>query len=664
MRWILAVFVLLGVLIGSGYATYALAGLEGSRSQETMIEALKALDKDQDEKARKLVAELDDPLAAKLYQWMRYQRSDFLKDADEAAFGRMVQFIRGNPDWPGLYGMRKQIEKYMPYDFAPDMIVAWFDDYSPLTARGTDLYLQAMLDTGQKAKMRVFLLDWWANTPLSRDDQIYLFQKYGFHMGEAAHKKRLDMLLFGRQYSNARAVARVLGRDYRALVEARIALAEDKHGVNKLIGQVPRPLLSDAGLQYERLRWRRRHDLDMRAMEILQAPIDLTKVHNKAAWWRERHILIRRLLEKGQYESAYLLASNHMQTEGLPFAQAEWLAGWLSLRFLNEPRRAFNHFEVLYKGVSSPISKARAAYWGGRAARALGREDVAAPWLEAAARYQITFYGQLAAKELSMEGSSLAPKPPPVLTTKDVREFESSELVQAIKLFHDAGMREESKDFLAAYSDTLESAKEYRFAAELAADIRFYRDGIEIAKDASRNGLFLTAQSYPVITDKLQDIDLEWALVHALIRQESAFDFRAKSRVGAAGLMQLMPATAKEIARRAGISHRTDWLYKRPDHNIRLGTLYLEKLLDRFDGYYPMAIAAYNAGPNRVDKWIEMFGDPRKGEIDLIDWIELLPIYETRNYIQRVMEATYVYRLRLKGRQPQLSSLAPLHTNI
>ena len=242
---------------------------------------------------------------------------------------------------------------------------------------------------------------------------------------------------------------------------------------------------------------------------------------------------------------------------------------------------------------------------------------------------------------------------PPKITPQEEAAFNNNELIQTARLFHMAGMQRTSSDFIQAFVSQNKTAKGYLFGAELASEFNQFNTSVRIAKNATQEGMFLTAQSYPVIADKLRGINLEWSLVHALIRQESVFDFDARSPAGALGLMQLMPATARETAQKLGIPHSTVWLTERPEHNIRLGTVYLEQMLNRYKGAYPLAIAAYNAGPGRVDQWLKIYGDPRKGEIDIIDWIELMPIYETRNYVQRVVEGTYVYRLRLKNIQNQ-----------
>jgi soluble lytic murein transglycosylase len=348
------------------------------------------------------------------------------------------------------------------------------------------------------------------------------------------------------------------------------------------------------------------------------------------------------------YESAYLLAVDHGQTDGFSFAEAEWMSGWLALRFLNSPSKAAKHFEAMYKSVTTPVSKARGAYWMGRTADVLKQKDVAVAWYKEAAKYQTVFYGQLAGAKLGLK-NALPNAQAPDLSSQDIAAMNRNDMVHAAKLFHAAGMKKLSSRFLEQFAETQGTPKAYRYAAELASSMKQYYDAVKIAKDATAKGLFLTAQSYPVITDRLKNVPQEWALVHSLIRQESMFDPEAKSPVGALGLMQLMPATAKQVASREGIGSGN---LTNGSYNIKVGTAYLQELLDRYNGSYPLAIAAYNAGPGRVSGWLDTFGDPRGLSNDkLVDWIELMPIYETRNYVQRVMESVYVYRLRLKGIQ-------------
>jgi soluble lytic murein transglycosylase len=609
-----------------------------------IVRALQAMQQKQWSLARKLVHETRDPLAHKLYTWMYFREENA-----ESDFTLLAQFIRGHADWPGMDKLREKAERGMPSRLSNAEVNAWFADYPPLTASGLDRYLGALIGTGRKAEAKKVITEWWAEKLTTRDDQKRIYMKYGGLLDTEAHRKRLDTLLFSGQTTNARAIAQVLGPGFPELTEARIGIAEDKPGINALIAKVPRNLQNDPGFLYERLRWRRKNNLDVEAMQILNNAPPPSQIQNPEDWWKERHIIIRRLLERRMYESSYILASEHGQKDGFAFAEAEWLAGWLALRYLNAPNKAAKHFEALFKNVSTPVSKARGAYWMGRTADQLKQAKTAEAWYREAAKYQTVFYGQLAGAELGL-GNALPNAQAPDLSSADKAEMNKNDMVRASRLFQAAGMKKEASRFLAQFAESQGTPKAYRFAAEMASDMKQYYDAVKIAKEATNKGLFLTAQSYPVITDKLRNVNIEWALVHSLIRQESMFDTQAQSPVGATGLMQLMPATAKSVATKEGLPYSPTKLTT-AEYNIRLGTSYMDELLDRYRGSYPLAIAAYNAGPGRVDGWIKTFGDPRTNNMDLVDWIEMMPIYETRNYVQRVLESVYVYRLRLKGVQ-------------
>lgn len=598
------------------------------------------------DEARQIAAATDDALASKLYFWMLFSK----KGVDTAYYPQLARFIRQNPQWPGVADLKLKAEKVMPSSLRPAEVIAWYKDYPPVSATGVDRYAEALLDSGRPGEARAFLSDWWAMTTLSREEQRLIFRKYSGYLDRAAHLRRFDTMLLRGQYTNARALAGVLGPGYPELAEARIALADEQPGADVLIAKIPRNLQDDAGLAYERLRWRRKNNLDVAAMEILHRPPPADRIQNPKDWWREQHILIRRLIERRMYESAYLLAGRHIQTDGLEFAQAEWMAGWLALRFMNRPTEAYKRFEALHRSVNSPMSLSRAAYWAGRALEASGDLAGAQRWYGEAAKHQTVFYGQLAAAELGMD-YGLPHAAPPSIDAADRHFFEGHDLVQAARLFARAGMNGEAARFLRAFVKAEETPKAYRYAAEMAVEMGRLSEAVRISKDATSKGLFLTAQSYPTIPDRLRGVDIEWALAHSIIRQESMFDPEAQSPAGALGLMQLLPGTAQETARKMGLAHQTFWLTSRPEHNIALGSRYLSDLIRRYDGSYPLAIAAYNAGPGRVDKWLETFGDPRTGAVDPIDWIEMIPIYETRNYVQRVLEGVYVYRLRLRSIQ-------------
>lgn len=652
----LCLLALFAILWGAGQAgaiESPVHRLQTSAARKQTEDALRAMAQGRWTFAQQQIAQAQDPLAAKLYYWMLYTAQPNVDN-----YSRLAQFIRKNPEWPSIYDLRLKAEKIMPADLPGADVIAWFDDYKPLTAPGIDRYIEALTVGGKTIQAKAYLAERWANTKLSRDEQRRLYRKYGRLIDRDAHIKRLDTLLFSGQYENAMAIADVLGQGYPELATARIALAQEKKTVEPLIASVPHALQNDPGLLYERLRWRRRNDLDVRAMEILHNPPPVALISNPDDWWRERHILIRRLIEKKHYKSAYLLASGHFQEEGLSYAQAEWLAGWLALRFLNQPTEAYEHFQALYEKMESPISRARAAYWAGRASEGFGDQAISEGWYRKAAQHQTVYYGQLAGAKLGLK-EALPHAAPPSLSAEDEAGFERQELMQAARLLRAAGMRKEASAFMQSFVRYQDTPKAYFYAAQQAVAMDHYHDAIRISKEATKKGMFLTAQSYPVITGKLSRDAPEWALLHALIRQESTFDDKARSPAGALGLMQLMPGTAKDTARKLGVAYREDALTDDSAYNIRLGSSYLAQMLERFDGSYPLAIAAYNAGPGRVDKWLDVYGDPRKGEVDFIDWIEMIPIYETRNYVQRVLEAVYVYRLRLQNIQKP--PVTPIH---
>ena len=646
---IIAIMVLCGICAAHSHAA------EATLQDRQIVTGLSAIKKGRWDDGKRYIAASKDPLAATLYYWLYYQK----KSDAQISSASLIRFLNRYPAWPQTKKLRLKIEGNMKGGTDAQESIRFFGRHAPLTTQGFFAYTDSLLAQGQRQKAQALIQEWWTEKPLSRDNQKKLFSKYGSYIALDSHRKRLDTLLFDRQYTNARAVAKVLGQGYPELTEARIALAGKKQNVNALIAKIPAARQSDPGLLYERLRWRRRKDNNGGAVQMLRQSPSMERVTNAKDWWLERHIIIRRFIEKKQYKTAYALAKTHGQQSGLPFAQGEWLSGWLALRFLNNPQVALAHFETLYNGVKSPISKARGAYWAGRAAAAMNEADTAQGWYGRAAQFQTTFYGQTAGAELG-RAQALSNAAPPVLTAQDLSAMNANPLIRAAIWLHGAGMKGEAIQFINAFIDHNPTPKTYLYAAKITQKMDNRTAALRIAKKATKKGLFFTSQSYPVLAGEMRNIRLDWALVHSLMRQESQFDQYARSKAGALGLMQLLPTTAAETARKIGISHSTARLTNDPAHNITLGTAYLNQMLVRFGGSYPMAIAAYNAGPGRVDRWIKTNGDPRLGQVDLIDWIEMIPIYETRNYVQRVLEGMYVYNLRLRSIAPQKTA-EPIH---
>lgn len=611
-----------------------------------VIEGLRAVNRDDWDRAEQQFAKARDPLAAKLYEWLIYT-----KGHGDFDFVRITQFMKNNPDLPWQGTMTLNAEKVLDSNVPDHAILDWFSTNDPKTSDGVVAYLEALRRKGDLSTMKTVAREWWKTAMLlTPESQSEFYAHYGRLLDPQSNIKRWNGLLFGGYYTNARIMTQLLPAGYKELTEARIALSEQLNGVDGLIEKVPHRLSRDPGLMFERLRWRRRAGHDFGAIKMLHDAPPVETIPNAGDWWGERHILARRFIENKQYDSAYELVSKHIQKNGFPFAQAEFLAGWLALEHVKKPVKAFEHFEALYYKTKTPISKSRGAYWAGKASLAMGHKEIADQWFRVAARYPTAFYGQMALERLKQQ-EHITGATPPIVMPETRAYFERNDLVQISRLLYKANMRNETGAFLEALGRKTDNSEQYALVAELAHDLGQWHRALGLAKKGLNKGIFMMDYAYPTMLSSMQRVDIEWALVHAIIRQESAFDVRAQSHAGAQGLMQLMPATAKETARKIGVGYRKGWLGSRPDYNILLGSKYLEQMLDRYDGAYVLAIAAYNGGPGRVDRWLEEFGDPRKREIDYINWIETIPVYETRNYVQRVLEATYIYRFDLKDIQ-------------
>jgi len=445
---------------------------------------------------------------------------------------------------------------------------------------------------------------------------------------------------------------RYLPKDETALYKARQLLMSRSYGVDNAITKVPAKYKNDIGLKYDRLKWRRRRGRLDPSLEILfSVPEDPVKLVRPDLWWKERSILTRSLIYKKKYAKAYKVSSNHSLTEGPEYADSEWLSGWIALTFLNDPNMALQHFKNFYNNVGYPISLSRGAYWMGRTYKAIKNKQKSDEWFNEATKYLNTYYGQLAFVEIN-GGKKFALQEQQKVDEKYKKEIKKNPLIKNIQLLKELDKAEYSKDFLKHLASlNIEKGSEI-LAGKLAIDVGRYDFAIQIAKQASYEKRFHNDLNYPVIqTPQIvnQKTMPKMELVLAIIRQESEFDEDATSYVGARGLMQLMTYTAKLIAKQAKLPYSKNKL-KNPDYNIKLGSYYLAGLLEVYEGSYPFALAAYNAGPKRVKYWKKINGNPQKGNINYVDWIELIKFKETRNYVQRVLENVNVYKYILSGK--------------
>lgn len=603
-------------------------------------QALKAADQGKLEDAKRIAKRARDDLPEKVIHWL-----DLTQASTSADWNEVTSFMQRNPDWPNMAALRRNAEARMPATLSYQEVRSWFETYPPLTMAGFDRYIISLMETKASDKAIALVRKRYIDGTLGSVEERDFRQRYNGLLRPADHAARLDRLLWDGNYDEAARVMTIVSPGQRAVAEARIALSGMSAGVDGALRRVPESLQNDPGLAYDRAKWRRRKDMDEAAMEIVAKPP--AEAEHGSEWWVERHILARRLIEQGKFARAYDLVAGHKAKDGLAFAQAEFLAGWLALRQLNRPEEAQKHFEALFRGTTSPISKSRGAYWAGRAVEALGNKELARTWYDAAMSYSGTFYGLLAADKLGLPAGSALPAPVkvPAELQKGFQKLELVRVVQALARIEGADSDRVTL-FLRKMAADAKTAETYEMVGKLALEIGRPDLGVTTSRTALQDGFVLADAGFPLLPHKVGPMP-EAGLVHGIIRQESNFNRLAVSSAGARGLMQVMPATAKAVAKQQGLRHSDDKLTAEPKHNVAIGSAYLQELLDRYGGSYVLAIASYNAGPGRVSGWLNTFGDPRSPNVDVVDWIETMPIYETRNYVQRVLENLHLYRAKL-----------------
>ncbi len=584
-------------------------------------------------------------LASKVLLWRYYTSPQ-----TPAGAGDLVRFLEDNPDWPRLVPLRRNLERSLDLQGpeADALVMDLMKRYPPVSPIGEARLGEAMLRWGDKEQGMALLRRAWIDGNFGAERERDLWVRYQNQLTVGDNNRRLDRLLWDRDVAGIQRMMVRVDPGRQALANARMALAQQAGNVDTLIGKVPADLQNDPGLNYERARWRRAKNQDDAARVILLSqPGDAAR---PGPWWTERRIQSRRALREGLVSDAYKMASGHALAEGGDFAEAEWLSGWIALRFLNEPAVALNHFSRLYNAVQFPVSRSRAAYWAGRAAAEMKDDALTKQWYGDAARFPTTFYGQLALQALD-EAAPLPRLADPRPEPQEVTEFNQRETTRAVRLIAELDSIKAVDPFLLHLADIAKTDAERLQVAQIARGLGRNDLAVMVSKRASRAGTELMAAGYPVIDLPRQYADEPW-LVLALSRQESQFDPGAVSPVGARGLMQLMPETASRTAKSINLPFAVDRLTRDPEYNLMLGSAHVQDLMGGYNGSYVLTLVAYNAGPGRVRQWIEQFGDPRWPEVDAVDWVEMIPFDETRNYVQRVMEAMAVYRQRLAGDTP------------
>jgi len=582
------------------------------------------------------------PLSARLVRWIQLQNP---MERQGISFLKAIEFLRQNPDWPLKDRLQTRAEETLKDTDNRQEIRKWFDENPPLTANGAAFYARALLKVGKRNAAKRVIHNAWINFDFDGRALKAFWSEFKEFLTQEDHQLRVDQLLTHEKVEAARIMFPWLNEAHKALSDARIALIQQAGDVDTKLSKVPAEFTKDAGLIYDRIKWHRRKDSNNSMLKLLDE-VPQPK-EDEELWWRERNILIRRLMDDHHYQDAYNLAKNHGLSSGESFANGEWLAGWIALRMLKRPGIALAHFQHLLAKVKSPISVSRAAYWAARAAAAAGKKEEAVTWMTKAKQYPGTYYGQVALRGSVMGAIPHLHSKRPSIDQTIRQKFAQREMVQIIRLLCAVGAKHLIEPFGIKLSQEITDPREQVLLIELAAKECGPYYGVLASKKLPMKNVPLIEAAFPVLPRHFHKYVTKAnpALVHAIIRQESRFKADAISSAGAQGLMQLMPQTAVETAKKikARVGSLSD-----PNVNIPLGCAHLRELLGQYNGSLILSIAAYNAGIKAVESWLEKYGDPRHPGVDLIDWIEKIPYAETRNYVQRVLEnyAYYAQRLR------------------
>ncbi|MFO1038466.1 MAG: transglycosylase SLT domain-containing protein [Geminicoccaceae bacterium] len=637
-RWILAFSLLL--------ATAAPAFAAQGPNLGTVAQIAEAADDGDFAMAERIAANSQSPLLQVYAAWR-----ELLESETRLPFSSYQHFLDRYPDWPSLGALQIKGEQSLDDSVPYATRLAFFARHPPLSKEGRISYADALLQAGKTGEATKLLRRVWAEDEFAMADGQAFYAQYSAYLRSADHAARLDRLLWAGETGAATRMLELVGPREQAVGRARIALQNNDKNVLQLFNQVPPDARSESGMLYDRYQWRQRRGSETDAWQLLtQLP---PRLSHPEAWWKVQQRAIRDALDAGNPRLAYQIAARHRQPTGSSMADAEWLAGYVALRYLKQPVAASQHFQAMAQAVRTPISRGRAAYWAGRAAEAAGDQDAATAWYQSAAANPTSFYGQMAAAEIGVDIRSQLPR-------------QAGPSQQAI----DIVLRRPSAQMARVLCRLPESDHAQPFFRHLGVELAASREGLgvvaAIAEECHRpdltliasraatanGGTFVLRASYPMLPQavmgQMKDLPLDVATVMAVARQESLFNADARSPAGALGLLQLMPGTAQQVSREIGIPYSRQKLLDDPVYNARLGSFYLRRQMERFDGEPALAIAAYNAGPGRVSTWIEENGDPRGRDANaLVDWIESIPFSETRNYVQRVMEARNVYAAML-----------------
>jgi peptidoglycan lytic transglycosylase len=609
---------------------------------------IEATRKGKEAEASAAEATISDPVARKLAEWLILK-----SDNTNPPFQRYAAWVEKNPSWPHTPLFRRRAENALWNDGVDDRTVrAFFAKQQPVTAKGRYMLARTLLAQGDREGAAALVRHAWRNDDASEGVEKRVLEMFGGMLSAADHKWRMDARFYADDVATGLRAAERLGGAELAIGRARAAVERKAGNAKALLEAVPASAQSDPGYIFSRVQWLRQNDKAEDAFRlILTAPKNPEALVNLDQWWQERRLLVRKLLDERDPQAAYRVAREAAPPmKGFYRVDAHFTAGWVALRFLRDPKTAAEHFAHIVEGTENPHALGRGGYWQGRAAEAMGQNAQAKAFYEAAAQHTATYYGQLARARLGLKELGL--RGPPEFTTQERKALDNLEIVRAAEILYAL----DERDMLASiYAELGESGSDIAGLAmmgELAAKNKDGRSMLLMGEYAYARGLPLDYYAYPTIgLPDYQPIapPVEHAVTYSIARQESHFNQKVVSSAHAMGLMQVTPAAGIDTAAKFKVTYNRERLLKDPVYNMQMGAAELSNLFMGYNGSYILTFAGYNAGRGRVKQWIAAYGDPRDPHVDPVDWVERIPISETRNYVARIMENLQVYRARFGG---------------
>jgi soluble lytic murein transglycosylase len=591
---------------------------------------------------------IGDPVARKLAEWVILRSND-----TTPSFQRYAAFIEANPAWPHVPLFRRRAENALWNDGIDDATVrAFFAKHKPTTAKGRYVLARVLLAQGDRARAATLVRYAWRFEDCSEAVESKVLDRFGALLTRADHKTRMEQRFYADDVEAGMRAAHRLGGDELAIGRAWAAVIKRAHNAKARLDAVPASARHEAGYIFARARWLRKHDKPEEAAKlILSAPHDRGAAVNPDRWWVERRIVVRKLLDDHDAQTAYRVARDAVPpTRGNYRVDQNFTAGWIALRFLHDPAIAAAHFAHIVEGTNNPHALARGGYWRGRAAEAMGHRAQAKTFYEMAAHYTATYYGQLARARLGL--ADLGLRGPPSFTPQERKVLSNLEVVRAAKILYALDERDLLASIFAELGESATDVAGMAILAEIAGKHDDGRSMVLLGSGAFGRGLPLDYYAYPTVgLPHYKPIapPIEPAVAYSIARQESRFNQKVVSSAHAMGLMQVTPPAARDTARRFKATYNRHRLLSDPVYNMQMGAAELSSLLSYYNGSYLLTFAGYNAGRGRVKQWLAAYGDPRDPKVDPVDWVERIPISETRNYVQRIMENLQVYRARFGG---------------